>query len=87
MHERKRNEIIFNIFFFCSYETDRYNNNNTGNGRNYRDTDYQQGQRHENSQSRRPNNNPTGNTNRGRRTNAGKLSSLFVSDTIVFGRT
>jgi len=53
------------------YESDRLSN--SGNARNYRDTGYQQ-QRNDNyntQPSRRPNNYPTGNGNRGRRDIAG----------------
>lgn len=73
MRIRTKELILLNIDFF-SYENDRYNN--AGNGRNYREQDYQQGQRNDNYNNysgRRPNNYPSGNANRGHRATGGKF--------------
>jgi len=60
-----------------SYDSDRYND--SGNGRNYRDTGYQQqrNDNYNNQQSRRSNNYSTGNGNRGRRGAGGKFNFSF----------
>jgi hypothetical protein len=61
-----------------SYDTDRYND--SGNGRNYRDTSYQQqrNDNYNNQSSRRSNNYSTGNGNRGHRgAGGGKFDFSF----------